>query len=101
MTIERLCTCGKLNCNRNHGPSLQNRNNSDRRRTTTHWQHLSKHARQLQPWCSSCGTDTDLTVDLIAGGDHSKATLRDVQVLCRSCHSHKDGGRRFFSTGAH
>jgi 5-methylcytosine-specific restriction endonuclease McrA len=50
----------------------------------SNWQRLSKRARQLQPWCSDCGTDSDLT------GDHLRWTARsleDVDVVCRSCNS--------------
>ena len=50
------------------------------------WQRLSRRARQLQPWCSWCGTTEDLT------GDHLRwpaETLDDVQVLCRRCNSRK------------
>lgn len=50
------------------------------------WTKLSLRARELQPWCSVCGTSEDLT------GDHLRwpaRTLRDVDVLCRSHNSRK------------
>lgn len=50
------------------------------------WSKLSKRARELQPWCSSCGATEDLT------GDHLRwpaKTLRDVDVLCRGCNARK------------
>ena len=55
------------------------------------WVRLSKRARELQPWCSHCGTDQDLTLDhlrsLARGGQRRNLRLSDVQVLCRSCNS--------------
>lgn len=50
------------------------------------WTKLSKRARELQPWCSACGATDDLT------GDHLRwpaRTLKDVDVLCRSCNAKK------------
>ena len=70
-------------------------------RGNAHWQRLSRWARDLQPWCSRCGSSHDLTVDLVGGGDHRVARLEDVRVLCRSCHGRQDGGKRgaFLSNG--
>jgi 5-methylcytosine-specific restriction protein A len=54
------------------------------------WFRLSRRARQLQPWCSVCGTKDDLT------GDHLRwpaRTIKDVDVLCRS-HNSKRGAAR-------
>jgi 5-methylcytosine-specific restriction endonuclease McrA len=55
------------------------------------WNKLSKLARQIQPWCSRCGSKKDLTADhilpLAAGGSN---ILENIQVLCRRCNS----GRR-------
>lgn len=50
------------------------------------WTKLSRRARALQPWCSRCGATDDLT------GDHLRwpaRTLKDVDVLCRSCNAKK------------
>ncbi len=48
------------------------------------WQRLSKQARALQPWCSDCGTDEDLTADHLVWPARS---LVDVEVVCRPCNS--------------
>jgi 5-methylcytosine-specific restriction protein A len=64
----------------------------------TSWRKLSERARRIQPWCSDCGTDRDLT------GDHSPEAwqrkaegkpirLQDIDVLCRSCNT-KRGKQR-------
>lgn len=57
-----------------------------RRGYDTSWRRLSKKAISLQPWCTECGTDQDLT------GDHLRwpaRSLEDVAVLCRPCNSAK------------
>jgi len=52
------------------------------------WRRLSRKLREQQPWCSQCGTPSDLTVDhiipLSKGGTNDLANLR---VLCRPCNS--------------
>lgn len=50
------------------------------------WQRLSRKARRLQPWCSWCLTEDDLTTDHLVWPARS---LEDVQVLCRPCNSRK------------
>lgn len=63
-----------------------------------HWQALSDQARYLQPWCSDCGTDRDLT------GDHSPEAwkrhaagkpvrLEDIDVVCRTCNGKRGDAR--------
>lgn len=56
------------------------------------WDRLSKRARALQPWCSTCGTRDDLTTDHTPRAWARIALrlpvrLHDVQVLCRSCNA--------------
>lgn len=62
------------------------------------WQKLSRRARRLQPFCTKCGSNEDLTLD------HSEEaweafeagkpiTLALVTVLCRSCNSQKGQAR--------
>lgn len=53
------------------------------------WQRLSRRARRLQPWCSTCGAVEDLTTDHLRW---PATTLADVQVLCRGCNSRKSAG---------
>ncbi|SRR5581483_306151 len=77
------------------------RNNRELGRTTRHWRRLSELAReQAAGVCASCGRaentedpGSKLTVDLLGGGDHSRAKLEDTVVLCRRCHGRRDGGR--------
>jgi hypothetical protein len=73
-------------------------------RKTAHWIQTSRNAiSRAFGYCPQCGRaedendpSTKLTADLIGGGDHSKATLAQVRVLCRRCHGTEDGGRRVF-----
>jgi 5-methylcytosine-specific restriction endonuclease McrA len=54
------------------------------------WQRLSKLARQRQPWCTFCGSTTDLVADHIKPATRGRPlTLADVQVLCRRCNGSK------------
>lgn len=50
------------------------------------WRKLSERARELQPWCSVCGTSEDLTTDHL---EWPATTLKHVDVLCRSHNSRK------------
>lgn len=63
------------------------------------WAALSKRARRLQPWCSTCGATEDLTCDHTPTAWQRKAQgkairLRDVDVLCRACNSRKGAARQ-------
>lgn len=53
---------------------------------TSAWDRLSLKARRLQPWCSDCGTKTDLTADHLRW---PARTINDVDVVCRSCNSQR------------
>lgn len=64
----------------------------------TTWRKLSERARRIQPWCSDCGTQDDLTTDHSPEAweryNAGKAIrLRDVDVLCRSCNASKGRAR--------
>lgn len=75
-------------------------------RSSKHWRRLSAIARAVHvkthgAVCPGCGVienqadpSSKLTVDLIGGGDHARATLQQIRVLCRRCHGRADGGRR-------
>jgi 5-methylcytosine-specific restriction endonuclease McrA len=55
-------------------------------------QRRARRAIALQPWCSICGSATDLTADHItplARGGHPLGPLR---VLCRRCNSRRAQG---------
>lgn len=76
-------------------------NNARLGRNSMHWRRLRTRALKLANGiCSYCGgrqnprdTRSKLTVDLIRGHDHARATLADVRVSCLHCHGTKDGGR--------
>ena len=82
MTALRACLlCGART--RDPGPrcrpceqAFQRRRNRARLQYQGTWKGASKRARRAQPWCSRCGTTTDLTLDHEHG-----------QVECRSCNS--------------
>ena len=69
--------------NRNKRPNKATR---EARGYDHNWRRLSQRARELQPWCSHCGTTDDLTADHL---QWPARTLRDVDVLCRPCNSTK------------
>lgn len=54
------------------------------------WKKLSKRARELQPWCTDCGTTDDLQSDHSTEAWERKAAglslrLADVEVVCGPC----------------
>jgi 5-methylcytosine-specific restriction protein A len=57
-------------------------------RRSWRWRRLSERLRQSQPWCTSCGSTDDLTVDhvvpLSMGG--KEYDVDNLRVLCRPCH---------------
>ena len=71
-------------------------------RNTAHWRRLrASTIYRAHGRCSRCGQEetehdagSKLTVDLTAGGDHSRATLDEVQALCKRCHGRSQGARR-------
>lgn len=69
-----------------------------RRGYDTAWAKLSKRARRLQPFCTDCGTTTDLTADHTeeAWARRERGLpirLTDVTVVCRSCNSRRGAVR--------
>lgn len=95
MTLLKACRCGTPHP---EGTTCPNR---DRRRGNTTargygatWQRLARQAIAAQPWCTICGTTTDLTVDHHdpQTRGRTKLTLDDVDVLCRSHNSSKGAG---------
>lgn len=62
------------------------------------WDTLSRRARRLQPFCSDCGSQENLTCDHLPGAWEKVAagkrlTLRDVDVVCAGCNNRR-GARR-------
>jgi 5-methylcytosine-specific restriction protein A len=54
------------------------------------WHKLSRLARQLQPWCSRCGSKNDLTADhILSLANGGSNILENIMVLCRKCNSSK------------
>ena len=57
---------------------------------TAAWRQVRTAAIAAQPWCSDCGTTTDLTLDHV----EPRSTVAGVQVLCRPCNSRKGARAR-------
>ena len=102
MPVQRPCiSCGVLTPGTTRCPrcaAAHQAKTSKRRGTTTArgygslWQIKAKALIATQPWCSNCGSESDLTVDHIVprvagGGDE----VSNLQVLCRRCNSAKAG----------
>jgi len=70
------------------------------------WQRLSRRARQLQPFCTDCGSTHDLTADHSpeAWIRHDKGLavrLVDIEVVCRRCNSERGAARGDTTTDRH
>lgn len=62
------------------------------------WDRLSKRARKLQPFCSDCGREDDLTADHSPEAWRRKEQgktirLKDIDVVCRRCNSERGAAR--------
>lgn len=62
------------------------------------WDRLSKRARRIQPFCSDCGREDDLTADHSpqAWQRHEQGKpirLEDIDVVCRQCNSERGPAR--------
>ena len=85
--LSRGSTCKDcLNAIAARDPKRAERN----KRYNSEWHRLSRLARQMQPWCSRCGSRNDLTADhilsLANGGNN---VLENIMILCRKCNSSK------------
>lgn len=83
MTLRPCLDCGKPTPMRpgiyrcpTHEATRQQTRNLVRTQYRGPWRTLSRAARAAQPWCTRCGTTTDLTLD------HETGT-----VECRPCNS--------------
>ena len=70
------------------------------------WRRLSERARQLQPFCTDCGTPYDLTTDHTPQAWERRAAgqvirLQDIDVLCRSCNAARGAARGERTTAHH
>lgn len=92
MTLRPCLDCGHP-CD---GPRCDEHKPPDRKPSSrtrgydTAWTRLSKRARRLQPWCSSCGATEHLEADHLPSAWERHAAglpvrLADVQVLCSRC----------------
>ena len=62
------------------------------------WDRLSKKARQLQPFCTDCGTTHNLTADHLPSAWHRKEQgltirLQDIDVVCATCNKRRGTSR--------
>jgi len=62
------------------------------------WTRLSKRARRLQPFCTDCGSEHDLTADHTVEAWKRKEQgktirLQDIDVVCRVCNSERGQAR--------
>lgn len=69
----------------------------------TAWDNLSRRARELQPWCTDCGSTTDLQVDHSPAAWRKRAlgrslTLSDVAVVCGPCNRARGRARGLTGT---
>lgn len=84
--MKRPCLdCGVLSDGTRCPTHTRQRNASPERKALYggHWQRYSRAKRKAHPWCSSCGSTSDLTVD------HPSDA-----VLCRPCHGKLEASRR-------
>lgn len=92
---ERCPACAADGASR---PARRQRRNVVLGRNTRHWRRVSAARRRLAEGLCEIGgprcTGEAETVDLVGGGDHSRARLEDTRAACRSCHGAVDGGRR-------
>ncbi len=62
------------------------------------WTQLSRRARRLQPWCTDCGSTTDLQADHSPEAWARKAAgkavrLKDIDVVCGPCNIARGAAR--------
>lgn len=70
------------------------------------WTRLSRRARELQPFCSDCGSTDDLTADHSTTAWERRAAgktirLRDVDVVCRRCNGERGAARGVTASDEH
>ncbi|WP_405953253.1 HNH endonuclease [Streptomyces prunicolor] len=59
------------------------------------WKKVRAEAIRLQPYCSRCGTDQDLTgYHITPRKEGGTNTLDNVRVLCRSCNTRQENDCR-------
>lgn len=109
--LPSVCSeCGSVYTREQHGSKCTSCSEPDRREREqrrgsrqargygARWERLSARARKLQPFCSDCGSTSDLTTDHSeeAWRRHERGQLirlRDVDVVCRSCNGKRGAAR--------
>jgi 5-methylcytosine-specific restriction endonuclease McrA len=67
-----------------------NRPSACRRGYDRHWQRVAAAAIANQPYCTNCGSQSDLTGDhVIPVSRGGLSTRANCQVLCRPCNARK------------
>lgn len=94
MTLSPCLTCGEPTngprCPEHTVPRVKVKPSAQARGYDGQWNKLSKRARRLQPFCSTCGSTEDLQADHLPQAWERKAAgkairLNDIQVLCGPC----------------
>lgn len=72
--------------------------NSRRDGYTTSWELVSKKARRMQPYCSDCGREENLTADHLPSAwdryhQGLPIQLIDVDVVCNACNTDRGSSR--------
>lgn len=83
---------------RDHTLDDRRRGGARQRGYTTAWDRLSRRARQLQPWCSDCGSPNNLTADHspAAWDRHTRGLpirLQDIDIVCTHCNNDRGPAR--------
>lgn len=65
---------------------------------TKQFDRLSKRAKELQPWCTDCGSTMNLQADHLPEAWHRHALgltirLTDVEVVCARCNTARGSSR--------
>lgn len=97
MTLRPCLTCGEPSAKSRcptHAPK-RTKPSRELRGYDEAWRKLSKRARRLQPFCSRCGSTSDLQADHTPEAWARKAAglairLDDIDVLCGDCN--RDAG---------
>lgn len=75
------------------------RDHPSRRGYDRTWRNLSERARRAQPWCTDCGSTTNLDLDhLPSAWERKEAGLPirlgvDVEVVCHPCNNARGSSR--------
>ena len=82
----------------NRGGRTEHAEHSARRGYDRRWRALSERARRLQPYCSDCGRQTDLTADHTPEAWNRRESgrsirLQDIDVVCRRCNAERGAAR--------